>query len=768
MVNIKAWNVQQRKAKGFGSMISYMKRKPGRPKKKRTSLTIDDVNIPTVAPQTTKQNKPTQQPVSKTPPKVTRTNWRVGENKVKMTKAINDWFQKTTPAVDCNGEEVTLKQFSVIVDIPYKTLVSYTKADATKRRRTGAMVGPKLTLSCAERKFMIDVLRRADRGNEGFDRREAIDTLQELMIDRGPPSREQCSKILSRHILNHPDSDGLLKKKIVVAQGTTTKRTAITFEQQWRWHTAVDAAYDQLRTRNTGMCKLTGKTFGELMGYFIIGGDEACFMANAHAGVRVIGSKDVRKQEKNIDDSRCSITAYRTGTVMGDQGPTAFLMKGEKIKRGFKKEELLTKFGAAPGSSVIMTETAFMTTEAWEKMTPVLVSGYRKINKYVAANPQWWCLEILDGFGAHFCSHYAMDERQKKKIMSLKEEGNSSHVNQAYDREVARNDKAHAAQSLAFLRKSRYATGHITNQWDLIFVVLGALRDTIRESWVRSFNSCNLNPQTRVSFVDWCEKIKNFLQKGDNFKTESAADKYLLLPGFWHGTTPEDKRKIFELIESEGGFTANCVQKLNSHEYSIRLVDMHHLRVCYEVAKENPEHLDRGIPKDDEIVNETAYATEVKAAKERATKVNDGLDSFMLKPDGMKGNALLDHMIRFRNRNANDSKPSGFLAIDISEAQASIINSSLKDLTQKSIIDCVGAKGARLKLVKRKLDNLGYMSGNCGMQNSNERLKRMKAQLELSESIAYVKRISSEEDESALEKVKEEMKTMAPGVAKNM
>ena len=100
MVNIKAWNVQQRKAKGFGSMISYMKRKPGRPKKKRTSLTIDDVNIPTVAPQTTKQNKPTQQPVSKTPPKGTCTNWGVGENKVKMTKAINDWFQKTGPAVD--------------------------------------------------------------------------------------------------------------------------------------------------------------------------------------------------------------------------------------------------------------------------------------------------------------------------------------------------------------------------------------------------------------------------------------------------------------------------------------------------------------------------------------------------------------------------------------------------------------------------------------------------------------------------------------------
>ena len=48
-----------------------------------------------------------------------------------------------------------------------------------------------------------------------------------------------------------------------------------------------------------------------------------------------------------------------------------------------------------------------MTLDAWGKITPMLMCGYRKINKYVEANPQWWCLEILDGFGAYFGSHYA-------------------------------------------------------------------------------------------------------------------------------------------------------------------------------------------------------------------------------------------------------------------------------------------------------------------------------------------------------------------------
>ena len=136
------------------------------------------------------------------------------------------------------------------------------------------------------------------------------------------------------------------------------------------------------------------------------------------------------------------------------------------------------KYGAAPGSEVVMTETAFMTTEAWEKITPMLLRGYRKINKYVEANPQWWCLEILDGFGAHFGSHYAMLEREKHKIISLKEEGNSSHVNQAYDRLVAKNDKLEAASSLSFLRKFRFETGTVIDQWHLIHVVLNVLRET--------------------------------------------------------------------------------------------------------------------------------------------------------------------------------------------------------------------------------------------------------------------------------------------------
>ena len=43
-------------------------------------------------------------------------------------------------------------------------------------------------------------------------------------------------------------------------------------------------------------------------------------MLNSHGESRVIGGADICKQEKNVDDCHCSITAYRTGTAAGDQG----------------------------------------------------------------------------------------------------------------------------------------------------------------------------------------------------------------------------------------------------------------------------------------------------------------------------------------------------------------------------------------------------------------------------------------------------------------
>jgi hypothetical protein len=83
-----------------------------------------------------------------------------------------------------------------------------------------------------------------------------------------------------------------------------------------------------------------------------------------------------------------------------------FLMKGRTKRHGFTDHYLRSNV-CVIGSTVIMTGNAFMTVDAWERMTPNIILGIRNINKYVAANPQFRVLEIFDGFGAHHLSHKA-------------------------------------------------------------------------------------------------------------------------------------------------------------------------------------------------------------------------------------------------------------------------------------------------------------------------------------------------------------------------
>ena len=155
----------------------------------------------------------------------------------------------------------------------------------------------------------------------------------------------------------------------------------------------------------------------------------------------------------------------------------------------------------------------------------------------------------------------------------------------------------------------------------------------------------------------------------------------------------------------------------------------------------------RGTPTDEEIsrarVDAEGSHAEVEAAKEHSSKVTDGLDTFMLKPVGIKCQALLEHMTKFRKRTVKkrkNSKPSMHLDIDVNETQVSILNPTLNDTAEGSIIEGVGGKGARFKLSKRRLDNLGYINSHCGIQNGEKRMDRLKSQLELTESLAKVKR----------------------------
>ena len=322
----------------------------------------------------------------------------------------------------------------------------------------------------------------------------------------------------------------------------------------------------------------------------------------------IIGDKEKKKHEAKTGDSRVSITMYRTGSTAGVTGPTAFLMSGVKRKHGYTND-FLVRHGAAEGSSIHMTPTGFMTEEAWVELVPHQIKGIRSI-PIIKANPDWKCAELLDGFGAHFSSVESMQLKADANIICVKEEGDSSHVNQGYDKYVAKTDKKVMRSSFDLIRRTTSICKGVVDQWSLVHVGLAAVRAVDTTVWVESFKACNLNPHHRVAFPEWCQRISSDLEAGQQFKAPTSDDYYSMLPAFWHGMVPEDKKKVMATMAKYGGFTVECVRELKAESH-IATKDLQNLRICVETATNFPEHLDLGAPPD----ATQAAAPEVAAAE---------------------------------------------------------------------------------------------------------------------------------------------------------
>ena len=80
------------------------------------------------------------------------------------------------------------------------------------------------------RYFNVDVLIRKDRTNEGASVGEAVNILEQIYPEY---SRKQLDQAFRRTV--RPQYSERMTDPFAV-QATTTKRTAITPAQQWRWH----------------------------------------------------------------------------------------------------------------------------------------------------------------------------------------------------------------------------------------------------------------------------------------------------------------------------------------------------------------------------------------------------------------------------------------------------------------------------------------------------------------------------------------------------
>jgi hypothetical protein len=187
-----------------------------------------------------------------------------------------------------------------------RTFSFYVCDNVADRKTIGSKPGKKSIVNSEDADFIVQHAARADRANEGLRCKDIIQNLHSLRANTDNElTLKQCAGWVYKTMpQNNPD---LLKQGLKRTQKTTSKRSACNVAQQFRWLTMLHAGFDYLCTHNTGRCNLTGKSFGELIEHFVVGGDEACLMAD---DLRIVGAVGTRKHEKKVSDTRGSITMF--------------------------------------------------------------------------------------------------------------------------------------------------------------------------------------------------------------------------------------------------------------------------------------------------------------------------------------------------------------------------------------------------------------------------------------------------------------------------
>ena len=232
-----------------------------------------------------------------------------------------------------------------------------------------------------------------------------------------------------------------------------------------------------------------------------------------------------------------------------------------------------------------------------KKITPNIIEGYWNMTKHARVTPNWWILEIIDGFGVHLVSYKAMKMWYDVKILTVKEEAETSHACQAYDDKVAKLDKRHYCVAINAIKNTlfHFKASHL-DQYSIVAAGLHAIRMCTPRIWIQSFQKVNLQPSTYVLFEQWCIRIKEMLETGSLFDLKlKSYNRYTLSPSWWHLMIPEMKKTPFDIVESNGGFTMKCVKLLDS-ECLIGTSQLQYFLCCYGNAVANCSQFDQSDP----------------------------------------------------------------------------------------------------------------------------------------------------------------------------
>ena len=510
--------------------------------------------------------------------------WTSGKGLEIVRSLVREWLDLPGPRttrikVEGMSQRRFMKAAKAKFGIPRSSLYPYLLNDREKRRPIGGDErggqGHKQILSKEQRQLVIETIQLRDRQNQGMSRRDAIALIQDVAPG--------ATKAQAQNTWAHTVKPGAQKNNqltgTVTAQKTTSKRSNINIPQQLRFHNLVEGCDKRHIEQN--LDDDSGVDFASVQKFFKVNLDEQNFMAS-DGKVRIIGDKGIKKHETELSDSRVSCTALFVGSAGDTKGPVQLLLAGRERKLGYN-DACLRLLGCPEGSHITMTPTAFMTDDAWEEITPFLIKGIRAM-PVIRDHPLWWVRLSLDGFKSHVNSASSMKLFQEAKIDILKEEADSSQVNQPFDRDPALDEKRIGRDLMSCLRLAV----RVLDQWKLVHIIAEAHRVLPKGSWERSFKRCNLHPDHRVGFVDWCERIMPELQCGSKFEIEDTdTDRRALLPPWWRNlaqTTKEQAAAIASKYHYDWG-CQELLQELMGEPVSFSKSQLHQVPLCVRVEE---------------------------------------------------------------------------------------------------------------------------------------------------------------------------------------
>ena len=150
-----------------------------------------------------------------------------------------------------------------------------------------------------------------------------------------------------------------------------------------------------------------------------------------------------------------------------------------------------------------MTPIVYMTYGSWLELVPHLCKSIREMN-VIKEHQHCWVILSIDLYGSHVNLQRDHKILSAHKILVMKEEADTSYVNQAYDHIVGKADKIYMWSALQSVSPT---FGRSMNQWILIAIAIDDQNRIKKEAWIDSFKKVNMQSHTRVSFDKWIEVI---------------------------------------------------------------------------------------------------------------------------------------------------------------------------------------------------------------------------------------------------------------------